>query len=117
MKVLLILLLVSSGVAAQDGGVSGAWNINIETPQSPVYVSAKFETDGTKLTGTLSSEQGEFPVSGTFDNGKIEFVLKVDVEGGEFVVTFSGTLEKETLKGTADFGGRGSGAWTAARPK
>ena len=57
---------------------------------------------------------GEAPVTGTVKGNQIEFSFKVSgqVEG---TITYKGTVEKDTMKGTAQFGELGAATWTAKR--
>lgn len=41
--------------------------------------------------------------------------LTVDAQGQVLTITFSGVLEKDTLKGAVDFGGFGAATWSATR--
>ena len=45
----------------------------------------------------------------------IEFSIKVSFEGQETTITYTGTVEKDGMKGTARMGEIGEAAWTAKR--
>jgi hypothetical protein len=72
--------------------------------------------DGEKITGTYSSQMlGERQLAGTVKGNAIEFSIEADFDGNKFKLTYSGTIEKDTMKGRVDFGGQGEGAFTAKK--
>jgi len=47
---------------------------------------------------------------------KVDFVIKVEAQGQQMSITYTGTVEKDgSMKGTAQLGEVGSGTWTAKR--
>jgi len=62
----------------------------------------------------LEAPHGEAPVTGTVKGNKIEFSFKASgpVEG---TVTYTGTIDGNTMKGTAKFGDLGEATWTAKK--
>jgi len=70
-----------------------------------------------KLTGTLTGPQGTIDVAGTFDGSavKLEFVAKTP--NGDIPITMKGDVTGDSASGMADFGGMGTGEWTAKRAK
>jgi len=112
--VLAILLLAAPYVAAQST-VAGGWTMTFQTDQGAVEADMMLKQDGQKVTGTLTSPQGEAPMEGTFTDGKLLMSLTVDAQGQVLTITFSGVLDKDTLKGDVDFGGFGAATWSATR--
>ena len=130
MKNLLRLLLASFVVIAASAtradekpaapvaaaiSVAGTWNLQVETGQgtgTPVFT---FTQDGDKLTGSYKGAFGEAPVTGTLKGSEIKFSIKVNSQGEDLVVTYSGTVSGDTMKGTAKFGGLGEGAFTGKK--
>lgn len=94
--------------------VTGTWAFEVETSQGSGSPTFTFKQDGEKLTGQYQGMLGEAPVNGTVKGNQIEFSFKVSgqVEG---TITYKGTIEKETMKGTAQFGELGTATWTAKR--
>jgi hypothetical protein len=70
-----------------------------------------------KLTGTYAGRMGEIPIEGSIKGSAITFSAKINAQGQEFVLTFSGTVDQDSMKGTVDFGGMGTANWTGARKK
>jgi hypothetical protein len=60
---------------------------------------------------------GETPLTGTVKGTAVSLSVKVNAQGQEFELAFSGTADGDQMKGTVDFGGMGSANWSAARKK
>jgi len=98
------------------GNVSGAWAFKVESPAGSGTPTFTFKQEGEKLTGQYKGTFGEAPLTGTVKDNKIDFDLKVQAQGQEITIKYTGTLEKDgTMKGTADIVGVGSATWTAKR--
>jgi hypothetical protein len=113
--VVFALLLATTPFALAQAGVDGAWKLTFQTDQGAIDADMTLKQDGQKVTGSLTSPQGEAPIEGTFNNGKLVLTMSVDAQGQALVITFNGALEKDTLKGDVDFGGFGSAQWSATR--
>ena len=58
----------------------------------------------------------EAPLTGTVKENKVDFVIKVEAQGQQMTITYTGTVEKDgSMKGTAQLGDLGSATWTAKR--
>ena len=101
-------------VASQTNDVTGVWNFAVETPQGSGTPTFTFKQEGEKLTGQYKGAFGEAPVTGTVKGNKIDFSFKASgpVEG---TVTYTGTIDGNTMKGTAKFGDLGEATWTAKK--
>lgn len=96
--------------------VSGAWALTVETGQGTGTPSVTFKQDGEKLTGTYSSQVfGEQEVTGTIKGNAITFSFTGAFEGTKFTVTYSGTVEKDTMKGKVSLGDAGEGTFTGKK--
>jgi hypothetical protein len=102
--------------ASDKTDVSGAWLFQVETSAGAGSPTFTFKQDGEKLTGQYKGAFGEAPVTGTVKDKKIDFAIKVDVQGQQGTLTYTGTVEKDgSMKGTAQLAEVGSGTWTAKR--
>jgi hypothetical protein len=113
--VVFALFVVAAPFALAQAGVDGAWKLTFQTDQGAIDADMTLKQDGQKVTGSLVSPQGEAPIEGTFNDGKLVLSMSVDAQGQALVITFNGALEKDTLKGDVDFGGFGSAQWSATR--
>src|SRR4030095_1254827 len=91
----------ASTAAATD--ISGVWAFQVETSQGTGSPTFTFKQDGEKLTGQYKGAFGEAPLTGTVKDVKVDFVVKVEAQGQQFTLTYTGTIEKDgTMKGTAE---------------
>jgi len=102
---ILFLLLATAAWAAD---VTGTWKGEVSTPDGNTFpLTYTFKQDGTKLTGTVLSPQGdELPLDkGKVEGDKISFSVKVDMNGGT-VFSSEGTINGDeiVLKTKADTG-------------
>jgi len=109
---------VPAGGGAQDqpADVAGAWALQIDLGGNAGTPSVTFKQDGEKLTGTYSSQVvGEHPITGTIKGNAISFGFEASFEGNAVKVTYSGTVDKDTMKGSVKFGDLGEGTFTGKK--
>lgn len=106
----------STPSASNKTDISGAWAFQVESSAGAGSPTFAFKQDGEKLTGQYKGAFGEAPLTGTVKDNKVDFAVKVDVQGQQGTLTYSGTVEKDgSMKGTAQLGEVGSATWTAKR--
>jgi hypothetical protein len=118
LAVLSTLALVPAAGTSQDkpADVAGAWALTVETAQGTGTPSVTFKQDGEKLTGTYSSQVfGEQKVAGTIKANAITFSFAATLEGTTLTVTYSGTVDKDTMKGKVVVGDLGEGSFTGKK--
>jgi hypothetical protein len=119
----LVLLAASAGLLAQAPSqapkvdVTGSWESTIESPEVNATSAATYKQEGEKLTGTHVGQLGELPLSGTVKGNDISYTITIDAQGQQFVLTYTGKVDGDTIKGTVDFGGMGTVPWTVKRKK
>lgn len=106
----------STPSASDKTDISGVWSFQVESSAGAGSPTFTFKQDGEKLTGQYKGAFGEAPLTGTVKGNKVDFAVKVDVQGQQGTLTYSGTVEKDgSMKGTAQLGEVGSATWTAKR--
>jgi hypothetical protein len=96
--------------------VAGTWNITVDIGGNTGTPSVTLKQDGEKLTGTYSSQVfGEQKVTGTIKGNAITFEFTASLEGNAVKVTYSGTVDKATMKGKVTLGELGEGTFTAKK--
>lgn len=97
--------------------IAGKWNVSVETPGGNRDSALDLKVDGKKVTGTLTSEMGETPVTGEYVDGKLTFTINFDGGGQQITLTFVGAPKADgSLAGSIDFQGTAMN-WTAVRVK
>ena len=99
--------------------VVGKWNLSVETQQGSNTSVMDLKVDGKKVTGMLSSQMGEVPVTGEFADGKLTFSMSFQGSSGSMEIQFTGAFKDDgTLAGTMDIASQGMQLpWKAERVK
>jgi len=109
------LCLAVPAMADDVVDVSGSWSLTWQGRQGPRTVDVTFTQDGGALTGTMVGPRGnEMPLTGTIDGAAIEFTIEFHTERGDFEIAYKGTVDGDSMKGTADIRGNQM-EWSAAR--
>lgn len=101
--------------AAATANVTGAWALEVATDQGTGTPTFTFKQDGEKLTGQYRGQFGEAPVTGTLKGADITFAVDVTIEGQTGRITYTGTVEKDTMKGSVAFAGLAQGTFKGVR--
>jgi hypothetical protein len=104
-----------AGATALD--VSGPWVLDVNTPVGGGNPTVTFKQDGEKLTGHYTGQLGEAPLTGTLKGTEIRFEFGVDIQGTSLTIVYTGTVEKDAMKGTVRLGEMGDGTFTGSRKK
>ena len=114
---LALLCAVSALAYAQaTANVGGEWDMTINSPQGSNKVLLKLKQEGDKLSGSVKNARGEAPLTSAAIKGdEVTIVMTIQFQGGDMVITYTGKVEKESMKGDADFGGLAQGDWSAVR--
>jgi hypothetical protein len=100
-----VLLLTSLSALAAD--VSGAWNVTVDSPQGALDVTVTLKQDGDKLTGTVSSQMGDAPITGTIKDNDLTFTMSMDMNGTAMVIVYKAKVDGNKIAGSLDFAGQG----------
>jgi len=101
---------------AQGMNITGVWSFVVETSQGSGSPTFTFTQSGENLTGTYKGQFGEAPLTGTVKGADLKFAIKINAQGQDLTLTYSGKIEsKDSMKGTVQLGELGEGTWTAKR--
>ena len=95
--------------------VTGTWSFQVESAAGTGTPTMTFKQDGEKLSGHYSGQLGEAPLAGTLKGNAIEFTIDVSVQGTDVHIAYSGTVEKDSMKGKVKLGDFGEGTFTAKK--
>ena len=113
--VLFILAAFAEAAIAQSARVTGEWDLTVNSPQGTRTVKATFKEESGKLTGNLQAGERNLPFEGTLTGKEVKFSFTVSNQGNNIVISMTGDVEGDSIKGKADFGALGAGDWTATR--
>lgn len=101
--------------AAPSISATGIWHLQIETGQGTGTPTFTFKQEGESLFGQYKGMFGEAPVTGTLKGTAITFSVKVKAQDQDMTISYSGTVEGDTMKGKVSFGDTGEGTFTGKR--
>lgn len=108
------LLLAGFAVPAVGAEAGGTWAVSLNTDGGAGMMNLVLEQEGEVLTGTVSGDVGNAPVTGKIENQTVTFSHNLPDYG--IAASYSGVIEGNTIKGTVDFGGgAATGSFTAER--
>jgi hypothetical protein len=110
----------ASGASTPQAGdsrtdVSGTWAFQVEFSGGSGTPTMTLKQDGEKLTGHYSGQLGEAPVTGTVKGNAIEIAFDIDIQGTAAHIVYSGTVDKDSMKGTVKLGDLGDATFTAKK--
>jgi hypothetical protein len=96
--------------------IAGDWEVALNTPGGGVRnLKATFKLDGEKLTGSIKGERGDLPIEGSVKGKEVKFSYTIKYMDNDLLITMTGNLEGDTIKGAVDFGGFAQDEWNAKR--
>jgi len=108
-------LSAARGAAQAKVDVTGKWVLNVETSAGAGSPTFTFKQDGEKLTGHYTGTFGEAEVTGTLKGNEITFSFAADAQGTAVKSTYTGTVDKDTMKGKLVIEGFGEGTFTGKK--
>ncbi len=114
-------LLVCAAIATplvgqQTVNVTGKWEFTSEGPRGTQTSTITFEQDGTVLKGTMETQRGAVSFeNGSVEGNKITFTIVRGMGDRTFEMTYTGTVEGDTMTGTMTNPRGGDVPWTAKK--
>ena len=114
MFALSLLFFLAVSLSALYVDVSGDWEMTSQGRRGPRTQDIHIEQNGEKITVTMQGRGGEIKAEGTIKGNEIEWSVTRSMRDREFTMTYKGTVEGDTMKGTMQMGERSS-EWTAKK--
>ncbi|HEY7640797.1 MAG TPA: hypothetical protein VH814_13815 [Steroidobacteraceae bacterium] len=116
---LFIMMLASTALAgaalAADANVAGEWDFAVETQAGAGTPHFSLKQDGSNVTGNYKGALGEAPVTGTIKGNELTLNFKVNAQGTDLSVTYTGTVDGDSIKGKVSLGELGEGTFTGKK--
>ena len=117
-KILLIgaVVFLAMAASAWAADVTGKWVAQIPGRDGMSENTFNFKVEGTKLSGTVTTQQGETAISdGKVNGDEISFAVVRSMGGNEMKILWKGKVAGDEIKFTREFqggmmGGPGGGA-------
>ena len=113
--VVLQMVLLAMVALAGPANVAGNWRVEFATPTGEIGVTMTINQNGSKLTGRVVNEDGEFELTGSVADDEVTVVWTVPEQGAPMQITMKGRIEGEYITGTARLGNVGEGSLEARR--
>ncbi len=110
-----VALTAARSVAQTKVDVTGKWAFNVETSAGAGSPTFTFKQEGEKLTGHYAGTFGEADLTGTVKGNDIAFAFTVDAQGTALKETYTGTVDKDSMKGNLVIEGFGEGTFTGKK--
>ncbi len=122
LKTLAILLFSVQGKTTPSAtpvtaDVSGVWDLTVEIAGSSSHPSITLKQDGDRISGWYEGQMGKSDLDGSVKGSEIKFIVTLKFQDAAYAVTYSGTVDADSMKGTVRFGDSGTGNWSARRKK
>jgi hypothetical protein len=102
--------------AAQEKvDLTGTWILQVETSAGGGSPTFTFKQTGQKLEGTYEGTFGKASVEGSVSGNKATWSFTADAQGTQLFIEYTGTVEKDTMKGTVRLGELAEGTFTGKR--
>lgn len=116
---LFLTMLASTALAgaafAADANVAGEWDFTVETQAGTGTPHFSLKQDGSAVTGNYKGQLGEAPVTGTVKGNELTINFKVNAQGTDLAITYTGTVEGNSIKGKVSLGELGEGTFTGKK--
>jgi hypothetical protein len=116
---LFVTMLASTALAAAalaaDANVAGEWDFMVETQAGTGTPHFSLKQDGSNVTGNYKGQLGEAPVTGTVKGNELTLNFKVNAQGADLAITYTGTVEGDSIKGKVVLGEMGEGTFTGKK--
>jgi len=109
------VMMLSTSAFAADANVAGEWDFVVESQAGTGTPHFSLKQDGGKLSGTYKGMLGESPVTGTVKGNDVTISFQVNAQGMDLAVSYTGTVDGATMKGTVKLGDMGEGTFTGKK--
>jgi hypothetical protein len=117
-----VVVVLGIGVPALAADVTGTWKWTVERNGNTFEQTLKLKQDGDKLTGSMIGRQGNETAieDGKVTGDAVSFKVTREFGGNKVVMSYSGKLSEDTIKGETKFERDGEAQtrpWEAKRAK
>lgn len=106
----------ASAASAAGAGVTGKWDILMDTPAGQMPFTGNLVQTGDKVSGTVTGPTGELPITGSMSGNALTMDMNIQTPQGDLAVKFTGDLSPTGLSGKASTM-MGDMTWSATRAK
>jgi len=102
--------------ATTTAGAGDKWDVTFKTPNGDLQAVVTVRAVAGKVEGTISSQMGEAPFTGTLEGKALKVAFNFESPQGTLPVVMTGDVEGDTIpNGKAEITGMGTMEWTAKK--
>ena len=105
-----------AAAATSGEGISGTWDVLMDTPAGQMPFTANFTQTGDQVAGTIAGPGGDIPIAGTMTGNALKLDMNVPTPQGELSIVMTGDLTPTGITGKASTA-MGDMTWSATRAK
>jgi opacity protein-like surface antigen len=109
----LVAVLAASTAFAAD--VTGTWAMTVETQAGAGNPTLTLTQKGETVTGTYKGQLGEAPVNGTIKGDDFSLKIKVNAQGQDLEIEYTGKVDGASMSGKVVLGTFGEGTFTGKK--
>ena len=91
----LCVCLLGAAAFASDVSIVGTWDVATSVGGTDGAAVCTFTQKESALTGSCTGDDGDHPLTGTVDGNKVNWSYKMQYEGQELTINFSGILDSD----------------------
>ncbi len=110
-----MLALGATSTFAADVDVTGEWTMTVETQAGTGSPHFSLKQEGNAVTGNYKGQLGEAPVTGTVNGNEVTLKYSINAQGADLTVTYTGTVDGDTMQGKVSLGDFGDGTFTGKK--
>ena len=104
------------GADGKPSAVEGTWILTLNTPRGTRNGTLEFVVNGSALGGKWVGDQGAWEFSGgTVEGDSLAWQVEMSGPRGAMSLGFKGTVDRDKISGTVEFGRSGGGSFSATR--
>lgn len=101
--------------SALAADVTGSWAMTVESPMGTGNPSLTLVQKGEDVTGTYKGQLGEAKLAGTVKGNALSLVYDIDAQGMQLKITYTGTVDGNTISGKVAYGDQGEGTFKGTK--
>jgi hypothetical protein len=110
-----IVFALGAMQSAFAADVTGTWTMTVESPMGTGTPTFTLAQKGEVVTGTYKGQLGEAKVAGTLKGNELSLAYDIDAQGMQLKITYSGTVDGNTMAGKVKYGDQGDGTFKGTK--